>query len=221
MVFQRLKQFIFILLSLALVAFGLAACGEEEGAKEPGFPSTEYVSSTDLFSLYVPTGWRAEEVIPGADLAMANNERALESYHNGGAIESGDFLLNVGFLPQALLQEQELSHLGFQLDASPEVFLGSLLPMFRIGEEPAGNVAGEATLVSLRDGRDAGMLAFSDEGREGLVLVFEAGDGVFAFVSAAGFPGEMHEFQEVTYAVAAEVAYHGSQDALYSVLYGD
>jgi hypothetical protein len=180
----------------------------------------EYVSVTELFSAKVPAGWSTQEYVPGGGLVMANSEAALERYNSGSAIESGDFVLNVGFLPLALLQEKDLSHLGFRFEASPEVFLQSLLPMFRIDNDPAGDIAGEAALVSVREGRDAGLLAVSDGGREGLILVFSAGDGVIAFVSAQGYPGEMDALQGITYAVAAEVAFSGAQDALYGALYG-
>jgi len=210
-------------LVFALIAalFILMACSGKEWAKEPDFPSAEFVSSTELFSLYVPTGWSMEEVIPGADLLMANSETALTRYRNGNTLESGELVLNVGFLPLALLQEKELSHLGIQVEAPPDAFLQSLMPMFLLEDQPAKDVAGEANLVSLSDGRDAGMLSLSEDGREGLLLVFTAGKDVFAFVSATTYPGEMNEFQEITYAVAAGVTYSGSQDVLYSKLYGD
>lgn len=212
---------LFVIFILLATLFALGACTKEGQAMEPGFPATAFVSSTDLYNLMIPIGWSTQEVIPGADVLITNTEAALERYTNNDAIESGDTVLNVGFLPLALLQEKELAHLGFQFKASPEVFLQSLLPMFRIGNESAVNVAGEVTLVSLGNGRDAGMLTFSEEGREGLILVFAAGDDVFSFVSAIGFPGEMEEFQEITFSVAAGVTYNGSQDALYKVLYGD
>lgn len=193
----------------------------KEPTKEANYVSTtEYVSTTNLFSLKVPDGWYSEEVLPGAGFVMANSEAALEHYKNGNALQSGDFVLNIGFLPLALLQENQLKHLGFKFEASPEVFLQSLLPMFRIGDEPAGNIAGEATLISLSDGREAGMLTLSDEGREGMIMMFEAGDGVLVFVSGEAFPGEMDEFQELTDALAAEVVYSGAQDALYAALRG-
>lgn len=197
----------------------------ETPAKEPTqeanyVSTTEYFSATDLFSLKVPDGWSSEEILPGADFVMANSESALERYTGGRAVQSGDVVLNVGFLPLALLRENQLKHLGFQFEASPEVFLQSLLPMFRIGDEPAGNVAGKATLVSLSDEREAGMLTLSDEGREGMVLMFEAGDGVLAFVSVEAYPGELAEFQALAHALAAEVIYSGAQEALYAALYG-
>jgi hypothetical protein len=180
----------------------------------------EYVSVTELFSAKVPAGWSTQEHVPGGGLIMANSGAALERYDSGSAIEPGDFVLNVGFLPLALLQEKDLSHLGFQFEASPEVFLQSLLPMFRIGNDPAGDVAGEAALVSVREGRDAGLLTVSYGGREGLILVFPAGDGVIALVSAEGYPGELDALEKIAYAVAAEVAFSGAQDALYGALYG-
>ena len=208
----------FILLATLLVP---TACSGKVQAQEPAFPVTKFVSSTELFSLYVPTGWSMEEVVPGASLVMANSETALARYRNGNALESGDLVLNVSFLPLALLQEKELSHLGIQVEASPDAFLQSLLPMFLLGDQPAREAAGEAELVSLSDGREAGMLSPSEDGREGLILVFTLGKDVFAFISATTYPGGMNEFQEVTYGVAAGVTYSGSQDALYSKLYGD
>lgn len=201
--------------------FVLVGCSGKEQAREPGFPSTEFVSSTNLFKLHVPTGWRTQEVIPGANLVMANSDSALARYRDGSNLDSGEIVLNIGFLPQALFQEKELSHLGIQIEASPEVFLQSLIPMFLVGGKPAKNAVGEATLVSLGDERDAGRLTFSDKEREGLILVFTAGKNVFAFISATTNPGGLQEVQEIIYAVAAGVAYNGSQDALYSKLYGD
>jgi len=189
----------------------------------PAAAATElepYVSLTELFNAKVPVGWSTQELVPGASVVMANSEAALERYSTSSAIDSGDFVLNVGFLPLALLQDKQLAHLGFQFEASPEVLLQSLLPMFRIGNDPAGSAVGEAALVSVGDGRDAGLLTVSDGGREGLILMFAAGDGVIAFVSAESHPGEMDAFQEITYAVAAEVAFIGTQDALYGALYG-
>lgn len=220
---MKSKRFLYkIFLTFVIpVLFALAACsGGKERGREPGFTVTEFSSSSDLFTLYVPTGWRTEETIPGADLVMANNEAALGRFTNGSAFESGELGLNIGFLPLALFQEQALAHLDIQIEASPEVFLQSILPMFLVEGEPARDVAGKADLVSLGDGRDAGMLKFSKEGRDGLILVFTAGKDVFAFVSATTYPEGLGEFQETIYEIAAGVAYTGSQSDLYSKLNG-
>lgn len=214
------KQFFYKVILLVAAILILAACGGKSQAKEPDFPSTSFVSSTELFKVYVPTGWKTEEVIPGVDLIMANSGAALEHYRSEGALESGELVLNIGFLPLSLFQEQALAHLKIQTEASPEVFLRSILPMFLVEGEPAGDVAGEVVLVSLGDGRDAGNLTFSKEGREGLILVFTAGKDVFAFVSATTYPGGLGEFQEAVYKIAAGVAYDGSQSALNSKLNG-
>lgn len=214
------KQFFYKVILLVAAILILAACGGKSQAKEPDFPSTSFVSSTELFKVYVPTGWKTEEVIPGVDLIVANSGAALEHYRSEGALESGELVLNIGFLPLSLFQEQALAHLKIQTEASPEVFLRSILPMFLVEGEPAGDVAGEVVLVSLGDGRDAGNLTFSKEGREGLILVFTAGKDVFAFVSATTYPGGLGEFQEAVYKIAAGVAYDGSQSALNSKLNG-
>jgi len=221
--FMKRKRFLYkVVLSFALTAalFILMACSGKEQAKEPDFPSAQFVSSTELFNLYVPTGWSMEEVILGADFVMANSEAALEHYQSEGALESGELVLNIGFLPLALFQEQALAHLKIQTEASPEVFLQSILSLFLVEGEPAGNVAGQAILVPLGDGRDAGMLTFLKESREGLILVFKAGKDVFAFVSATTYPGGMVEFQETAYEVAAGITYDGSGSDLYSKLNG-
>ena len=218
------KRFLYkLVLVIALIAalFILTACSGKVQAKEPDFPSSEFVSSTELFGLYVPTGWSMEEVVSGADLLMANSETALARYRNENAFESGELVLNIGFLPLALFQEKELSHLGIQVEAPPDAFFQSLLPMFLLGDQPAEEAAGETELISLSDGRGAGILSLSEEGRDGLILVFTAGKDVFALVSATTFPGGLQEFQETILEVAAGVAYTGTQDALYSKLYGD
>jgi hypothetical protein len=180
----------------------------------------EYVSVTELFNLKVPTGWSMQEAVPGGDLVMANSDAALERFRSGSALVSGDFALNVGFLPLALLQEKEFSHLGLKFEASPEVLLESLLPMFRVGDIPAKDVLGKPELVSVRDDRDAGLLTISDKKHEGLILVFAAGDNVLAFVSSSGYPGKSRELRDITYMIAAQVEFSGAQDALYGALYG-
>ena len=208
---------LFILLATLLVP---TACSGKEQAKEPAFPATKFVSSTKLFSIYVPTGWSMEEVVPGADFLMANSEASLERYRSESALESGDLVLNIGFLPLAFFEEQALAHLKIQTEASPEVFLQSILPMFLVEGEPAGNLAGQVILVPLGDERNAGMLTFSKEGRDGLILVFKAGKDVFAFVSVITPPGGLVEFQETAYQVAAGITYNGSGSDLYSKLNG-
>lgn len=190
-----------------------------EATKPPnGPPSVAFVSATELYSLKTPVGWVVEEIVPGAGLVMANSAAALERTRSGSAAEPGDFALYLGFLPEALLKEKELTHLGFQLEAPPEVVLQSLLPLFQVGADPAAEILGQSVRISLSDGREAGMLDVTSEAREGMILLFEAGDGVLALVSTVAFQGEMAEYQEITYSIAGEVAYDGAQDALYGVL---
>lgn len=177
----------------------------------------EYVSVTEFFSVKVPAGWSSEETFPGGAFVMANSAAALERFNNDSAVESGDLVVNVGFLPYALFRQREVVPLDIQFEATPDLFLQSLLPMFRLADSA---VLSDAELVSLSDESDAGLLTVSDEGREGLILMTSAGDEVVAFVSAVGFPGEMGGFQEVIYAVAAEVAFSGAQEALYGTFLG-
>ena len=177
----------------------------------------EYVSATEFFSLKVPAGWSSEETLPGAAFIVANSEEALTRYQDGSAVEPDDFVINVGFIPYRLLQTNELRNLNFAYDASPDIFLQSLLPMFR----PTGEaVLSDVKLISLSEETEAGSLTVSGEGREGMVLMFTAGDSVIALVSTTGFPGKMDEYQDILYEVAAGVAFSGAQDALYGTLLG-
>ena len=214
------KQFwpqLLLIFGLLIPLFTLTACNQKAQVKDA---DAEFISTADLFSLKVPPDWSAVEVVPGADVAMANSEAALDRYLNHQAVQANDLVLNLVFLPLALFQENQLAHLGFQLEASPELFLQSLLPMFRLGDQPAAQTAGEATLISLANGQMAGRLTFSQENRAGLLLVFEVEDGVFAFVSALGSPETMPKLEDFTYTVAAEIKFQGTQQALYNALYG-
>jgi hypothetical protein len=177
----------------------------------------EFISMTEFFSVKVPAGWSTEEAFPGGAFLMANSEAALERHKSGSAVESGDLVLNIGFLPYRFLETNELGSLDFQFEAPPDVFLHSLLPLFHISGDA---VMGEAELVSLSDERDAGLLKVSDEGREGVVMMFAAGDSVIALVSTVVFPGEMGQLQEIAFSIAAEVVFSGAQDALYGALLG-
>jgi hypothetical protein len=177
----------------------------------------QIASATEFFTLEVPVGWSTEEVLPGANFEIANSEQALVRYRNGQAIESGDFILNIGFLPYRLLQTNELRSLDFQFDAPVDIFFQSIMPMFRTADDL---VVSEPQLVSLNDKREAGLITVSEEGQEGAVLLFAAGDSVIALVSSVAFPGEMDQFQAIVDSVAVEVEFSGDQDALYGVLLG-
>jgi pimeloyl-ACP methyl ester carboxylesterase len=199
--------------------FRILTAFPDEVAEAPSteLDTKEFASVTGLFSVKVPAGWSVEELVPGGAFVMANSEAALDRYHGSSAVEPGDFVLNVGFLPYALLRSNELSSLNFQFEAPPDVFLRSLLPMFHVA---ADAVLSEPELISLNDERDAGVLTVSAGGREGMILMFAAGDGVIALVSPIAFPGEMDEFQKIAYSVAAEVVFSGAQDALFGALLG-
>jgi hypothetical protein len=183
-----------------------------------GDPEMEqFVSVTEFFTLQVPVGWSTEEVLAGANFVMANSEQALKRHRSGEAIEAGDFVVNIGFLPYRLFQTNELRSLDFQYDAPPDVFFQSLMPMFRTTDEL---VISEPQLVSLNDEREASLMTVSEAGQEGAVLMISAGDSVIALVSSVAFPGELSQFQAIAESVAAEVEFSGNQDALYGVLLG-
>jgi len=41
---------------LLVALFSLVACGKEYQVLQPSFPTTEFISSEDLFGLSIPTG---------------------------------------------------------------------------------------------------------------------------------------------------------------------
>lgn len=175
----------------------------------------EYVSVTEFFNVMVPAGWRCEETFPGGALVIANSEAALERFGDDAALESGDLILNVGFLPFELFRQREVVPLNIQFEATPDVFMQSVLPVFRA----SGNaVLSDVERVSISAERDAGMISVSDKRHEGLILMYVAGDEVVTVVSAVGFPGEIDAFRETILAIAGEVTYSGAQDALYGAL---
>lgn len=215
-----------IVLSMILIACGGAQTTTPEPTQEPeSVPAEEmkeesmeeFVSMTELYSVNVPANWSSEELVPGGAFVMANSQDALDRFKGESALESGDFVINVGFLPYRLLETNELRALNFRYDASPEIFFQSLLPMFQIDEAVT---LSDPELTSLGEGIDAGLMRVSGEGREGMILMFLAGDRVVAMISAVAYPGEMDNFEEITYSVAAEVVFSGSQDALYGALLG-
>lgn len=177
----------------------------------------EYVSVTEFFHLRVPAGWSAEETFPGGAFIMANSDTALERHKSGSPMEPSDLILNIGFLPYALFRQREVVPLNIQFDATPNIFLQSLLPMFQVADDA---VISDPELVSLNAEMDAGLVTVSGRGREGLILMFNAGDEVVVLVSAVGYPGELEAFQEAIYAVAAEVTFSGPQDELYGMFLG-
>jgi hypothetical protein len=177
----------------------------------------ELVSMTEFFRLQAPSGWATAETIPGGAFIMANTDAALERYRSGGAVESGDFILNIGFLPDTLLESNELRPLDIQFGAPPDVFLRSLLPMFN---PVSGTPLSDPELVSVSEVRDAGQLIVVDVDREGMILFLEVGEGVYALVSTIAAPGETGQFQDITYSIAANIEFSGAEGELYGALLG-
>jgi hypothetical protein len=177
----------------------------------------DYVSVTEFFRLKIPEGWGSMETFPGGALIMANSAAALEWYNSDSPAQSGDLVMNVGFLPYDLFRQREVVPLNIQFDATPDLFLQSIMPIFNVAE---GAVLGDTQLVSLNDEREAGSMIISSPGREGLVLLYPAGDEVVALVSTVGYPGEIDAYREAIYAIAAEVSFSGAHEALYGTYLG-
>ena len=175
----------------------------------------EYVSVTEFFTVKVPAGWSTQETFPGGAFVMANSPAAFEHFNNDSGIEPGDLVLNIGFLPYELLRQREVVPLNIQFEATPDVFMQSVLPIFRAAGDA---VLSDVELVSLGDDRTAGMVTVSEEGREGIILMFTAGDEVVAVVSAVSSVGELDALREDIFAVASEITFSGDQGTLYGAL---
>ena len=185
-------------------------------AKAQGAGPGKFVSATKFFSLTVPARWRTEEKVPGVALIMASSQAALDRFKGGAAFQPGDVVVNVGFLPFALLRLPGVRDLDFKFEAPPEVFLQSLLPMFHL----SGDALGDISRVSLGNGRTAGMLRVSSKGHEGLVLLVKAGEGIIALISTVYLPGEAQRFQASVYTVAGSVDFVGTQEGLLGSIIG-
>lgn len=169
----------------------------------------EFRSATDQYNLRHPAGWVIEEDEKGLGLVMANSEAALTRFKTG-QVEPDDFVLNIAFIPDLWFEGQ-----GIELGTTPDVFLQSIMPLLRpSGDDADSPAVSDSELVPLSDEVEAGLLAVSDDEREGRLIVFEATDGVFIFITASGYPGEVKDFQEMALAIAANMEYTGSSKEL-------
>lgn len=183
--------------------------------------STKFNSSTDQYSLRHPAEWVVEEEGEGIVLVMANSEAALERF-NIGQTEPGDLAMNIGYIPAAWFETREFGRPDLQLGSTPDAFLRSVMPMLRLsGDYMEGTDLSNSELVSLSDDVDAGLLTVSNAERAGMLIVFEAADGVFAFVTVTGDPGEVDDFQEIAFALAVSIDYTGSADDLAAAFFGN
>ena len=230
MKFNRFTLLVLLSLLLALAACKVAEAIEEiEPTLEAELKadlieeilSTEFSSATDQFSLRHPADWVVEEDAGANVLVMGNSEAALERF-NAGQAEPGDFAMNIGFIPAAFFEEGAFAALDIQLRTTPDAFLQSIMPMLRLtGDNVEGTAVSEGELVSLSDDVEAGLLILSNEERDGIFIVFEAAGGVFAFVTAAGYPGEGGDLQEIASAIAATLDYTSSAEDLMVTFYGN
>ena len=176
--------------------------------------------TNNMFSVAYPAGWIAFEHEDGIGLAIANSDAAMTRFGVGESVP-GDLALNIGFIPAAWFAMGEWEDVGIQLEATPDVFLQSIMPMLRLTEAYAeGAVIRDSELVSLSDGVEAGLLTVSYGERVGMLIVFETTEGVFAFVNALGNPAEVEDFQKIALAVAASIEYTDSAENLRDSFFG-
>lgn len=176
--------------------------------------SSEYTSANGAFRLSYPSAWVAEETFDDGAVLLANRRAALDRYVAGSPPAEGELVVHVGFLPSSLFQQRELSRFEISVAAPPDEFLRSALPALDVG---AGATLGEIELVSIGE-RPVGKSTVSSPDREGVVLTFQAGDGVAGLVSTVTAPGESNPFDEVVSQIVESVAYEGDEGALYGRL---
>lgn len=184
-----------------------------------GADMTMVKSSSGHVSVMSPSGWVVEEDADGVRLVLANAEAALTTFNAGEQPKPGEAVITIGFIPAALFAEKDFSHVGIQLEASPDLFLQSIMPMLRITGAETADVSG-SELVPFSDEREAGLVTIATPQREGSLLVFEAAEGVMAFVSTVAYLGELPDLQAVTFAVVSSLDYIGSADTLTTAFYG-
>ncbi|MCP4402882.1 MAG: hypothetical protein GY801_36970 [bacterium] len=173
---------------------------------------TEFTSATEQFSLRYPADWAAEEDVKGGVLAIANTEAALDRF-NAGQVQSGDFTLNVGFVPAMFFEL-----IGGRLGATPQSLLQSIMPVMRARSE--NTAVSDIKVVSFAGEREAALVMVSDDRGEGAFMVFAAAEGVIAFMSAVGHPDEFEDFSDNALTVAATVEFNGDSEALWAAMLG-
>jgi hypothetical protein len=224
-----MKRSIRTLLLVALVATS-AACTAEQATEDSTTTSegttlntenltaeltSEFVAEGGAFQLSYPSAWLIEETFPGASALLANTSEALERYRSGVALQPGDFVVNVGLVPYALMRQREVVPLGIQFDAGADVFLASALPMFQLGE---GATLGDVVLQELDGSPEAGRATVSSDDSEGLILWVPTSGDAAALVSTVAAVGDSARFEEVTLAITSSIRFDGDGDALYGGL---
>ncbi len=173
---------------------------------------TEFTSATEQFSLRYPAAWVVEEDVKGGVLTIANTEAALSRF-SADQVEAGDFALNVGFVPAIFLEL-----IGVRLGTTPQSLLQSIMPVMRSRSE--NTVVSDIKVVSFAGDREAALMMVSDEQGEGSFMVFEAAEGVIAFISAVGHPAEFEAFSDIALTVSATVKFNGDADVLWAAMLG-
>jgi hypothetical protein len=181
--------------------------------------SNRFISALEHINVRQLEDWVIEEDEDGIQFVIANSKAALEHFQADQS-KPGDFALNTGFIPASFFERREFADLNIKMGVDPGAFLQSIMPMLRLtGDSVESAVVNENELVSLGDKYEAGLLKISNEKREGMFIVFEAAEGVMAFVSAVGYPGELHSFLEIAFTIAASIEYRGSVENLITAFY--
>ena len=190
---------------LVLAAFFPSAAAAQPSVSLPNeFRSPSY-------SFGFPDDWVVERNL--GMVSVATSQVALRRARVGG-LGDGDSVVQLGFFPAAWLAMETWFGGVVEVAASKDVLLASIVPLLRLTPDYAADaVVGEAELVSLGNGREAGLLIVSSDDKQGMLIVFEPADGVIGFVSAAG-TGDASGLRDTGLAIAASVDYLGSADAL-------
>jgi hypothetical protein len=159
-----------------------------------------------------------EEDESGLGLATANSIAAMQRFQANQS-DQGDIAMNIGFIPVSFFERGEFSALNIKMNSAPDAFLRSIMPLLRLTGNKEATEVGEIELVSLSDKFEAGLQNISDKEREGTIIVFKVAEGVVAFVSAVGSPGEMGNYRKIIFTIAASIEYAGSAEDLMTAFY--
>ncbi|MBN1966012.1 MAG: hypothetical protein JW910_15290 [Anaerolineae bacterium] len=191
----------------------------------------EYVSEDELLRLMLPAGWFADvmEDFPFPGVIAFNSEEALAKMETSENFTPGEAGLLVWVLPAEFL-----AFGGFPLpedttleDATLTDLATGFAAVFMEPEEDATEEElaaleiGEAEEIELDDDLMAGYVTVKDLNEEGALVLRDLGEGRFAVVFTAAFPGEFTEEQaEMVKVVAASLEYDGTADELMAAFMG-
>ena len=170
-------------------------------AQDDGEELTEtFVSSDNVLSFDYPTGWYAEELLPGIVL-LSNNAVIEDDTSFSSAVSSGDLFIGI-FSPQAM----SLAFDGVTPDSMEQAF-----ELFTETTDDYVEI-GEAETLEINE-RDALVVTAVSSVGDGLVYVLDF-DGEYVIISASTATGELDNFSDSFLAIVETIEYGTPADVL-------